>query len=402
MTKQGTAQMLIRQMIFTTTAVSSLFVFVSTSWAAVDAKKVADALVAQFEMNGVKIAISGAENAGENIILKGIVFTPASDKAKPFELAELTLEGVGEDATGYAVNQVVIAAKTIDNGKDGVLQFGGGTITGLHISNGGDPADPMQSMLLPKSFEFAPITYTLNGAQIFKLDGANGNYSAYEAGKPLDFDAKFNGIHGDFSTVPDAKSKDALAALGMTTIDGEVRMKGSWNPQDGRMALTEYAFDFKNVGKLNFMVDLSGYTPAFVKSLQEINKTMGGKDDSAKGMAALGLMQQLTFNSLSIRFDDASVANRVIDFAAKQAGQPREAVLSQAKGMVPFMLMQLQDADFATSVTAAVTAFLDNPKSIEIRAAPAQGVSLAVLAATGMSTPAALIKQLNVSVTANK
>jgi hypothetical protein len=400
--KTGSVQMHIRPSILAGTALSALFFFGSTSWAAVDAKKIADALVAQFESNGVKLAIAGAESSGENILLKGITLTPPDGKAKPFELAELALEGVTEDATGYSVNQVVFAAKTVDNGKDGVLEFGGGKISGLHISNVSNPADPLQSMLLPKSFEFAPVTYTFNGAQVFRMDSATGNYSAYEAGKPMDFDAKIGGIHGDFSAVPDAKAKDTLAALGMTTVDGEVRMKGSWNPQDGRMALTEYAFDFKDVGKLNIMLDLSGYTPAFVKSLQEINKTMTEKDDSAKGMAALGLMQQLTFNSFSIRFDDASVANRIIDFAAKQAGQPRDAVLAQAKGMVPFMMMQLQDAEFATSVTTAVSAFLDNPKSIEIKAAPAQAVSFAVLAATGMSTPAALIKQLNVSVTANK
>ena len=34
-------------------------------------------------------------------------------------------------------------------------------------------------------------------------------------------------------------------------------------------------------------------------------------------MAMMGLVQQLTFNSMSIRFDDASLTNKIIDYVAK-------------------------------------------------------------------------------------
>jgi hypothetical protein len=190
--------------------------------------------------------------------------------------------------------------------------------------------------------------------------------------------------------------------VGYSTVDGIITMKGSWNPTDGRMTVTEGAYDFKDVGRLNMTFDITGYTPALVKAMQEMNKTMEGQDESAKGLAMLGLIQQLSFNSMSLRFDDASLTGRIIDYAAKQAGQDKAAITNQTKAMIPFMVAQLQDPEFAAKVTEATSAYLDAPKSLEIKAAPAAPVPFALLIATGSTQPQALIKQLNVTVTANQ
>ena len=133
-----------------------------------------------------------------------------------------------------------------------------------------------------------------------------------------------------------------------------------------------------------------------------MTKNMEGQDESAKGLAMLGLLQQLNFISMSIRFDDSSITGRALDYAAKQAGQDRAAIINQTKGVLPFALAQLKDPDFAQKVTEAASAYLDNPKSLEIKAAPPAPVPFAILAATGSTTPEALIKQLNVTVTANQ
>jgi hypothetical protein len=216
------------------------------------------------------------------------------------------------------------------------------------------------------------------------------------------FEAAAVGIYGDLTKVPDPKSLEVIKALGYAQVDGAVTYKGSWNPTDGRMIMTEGAYDIKDVGRLNMTFDLNGYTPALVKSLQEMNKSMEGKDETAKGLAMLGLMQQLSFISMSIRFDDASITGRVLDYAAKQQGQDRAAMVNQSKAIIPFMVASLQDPDFAAKVTEAASAYLDAPKSLEIKATPAEPVPFALLMATGSTTPAALIKQLNVTVTANK
>ena len=94
--------------------------------------------------------------------------------------------------------------------------------------------------------------------------------------------------------------------------------------------------------------DLGGYTLDFIKSLQEMQKKMAaqpaGADNSAQSMAMLGLMQQLTFNGASIRFDDDSLTNKALDYVAKQQGRSRDDIINQAKAIVPFVPAQLNNA----------------------------------------------------------
>ncbi len=78
-------------------------------------------------------------------------------------------------------------------------------------------------------------------------------------------------------------------------------MAGSWQPTDGRMALSQYDISVENAGTIGMTFDFGGYTPDFIKSMQEMQKQMAaqpdGADSSAQGMAMLGLMQQLTLHS---------------------------------------------------------------------------------------------------------
>jgi hypothetical protein len=384
------------------TAVVSMVALSITARADVDAQKVLDALSGQFANMGMSVKAAGAELQGSNVILKDVVFTPAavSPDVKPANVGDLMLENVTENGDGFIVGQLTAPAKTIENA-DGSLKFGGATVKNMRIA-GPSTTDPIARAVFYDSIEVAPLSFSTGGAEVFRMDGATVKLSPYTAGQPMQMDMNFNGIYGNLSTVPDPQAKQAIADLGLTEIKGKITAKGSWNPADGRFALTEESFDFENIGKLNFTVDLSGYTADFVKASQDLVKQSAGKSDPAAGMAMMGLMQQLSMNSVSLRFDDASITGRILDYAAKQQGMPKETLLAQIKGMVPLMAMQLQDVDFTTSVTAAVTSFLDNPKSIEIKAAPAASTPFSAIMATGMTQPQALIKQLNVTLTANQ
>ena len=127
-----------------------------------------------------------------------------------------------------------------------------------------------------------------------------------------------------------------------------------------------------------------------------------GADNSAQGLAMLGLMQQLTFNGASIRFDDDSLTNKVLDYLGKQQGVTGKDVANQAKAIVPLMMMELNNPELTQQVTAALSAFLDDPKSIEISAEPGSPVPFALLAASGMASPKDLPKTLGLTVTANQ
>lgn len=367
--------------------------------AEVDAKAVVDAIIGQFAGQGLPITVEGQELDGDNINVTGVSIK--FPDAEPTKIGDVVLEGVEEaDGGGYLIGQISAPETTID--EEGTkVEFGGASMSNIHVAGPGE-TDPVKQMFLYEEAEVGAIKVATGGADVFSMEGAKATMSEYTPGEPMNFDVQVTGLHGDLSKIPDPKTQETVAALGYSQVDGLVSMKGSWNPTDGRMTVSEGAYDFKDVGRLNLTFDISGYTPQLVKALQEMNKNMEGQDESAKGLAMLGLIQQLNFISMSIRFDDASVTGRVIDYAAKQAGQPRDQIVAQSKAVIPFAVAQLKDPEFAAKVTEAASAFIDAPKSLEIKAAPAAPVPFALLMATGSTTPEALIKQLNVTVTANQ
>jgi hypothetical protein len=126
-------------------------------------------------------------------------------------------------------------------------------------------------------------------------------------------------------------------------------------------------------------------------------------------MEMLALAQQLSLNGATIRFDDASLTGKILDFVAMQQGQKREDVVNIAKAGLPFALMQMQLPDLATAIAPAINTFLDDPKSIEIKAAPPSPVPFTLIGGAAMANPndpgataKAIWNMLGVTVTANQ
>ena len=225
-------------------------------------------------------------------------------------------------------------------------------------------------------------------------------------GKPMEFSGGLERFTADLTLVEDPQSKATIEALGYQTISGSMELAGSWQPTDGRMGFSQYDITVDDAGTFGMTFDVGGYTPDFIKSLQEMQKQMAaqpeGADNSAQGLAMLGLMQQLTFQTATLRWDDDSLTNRVIDYVAGMQKMKPDDIRNQAKAIVPFMTAQLNNPELSSAITAAVTKFLDDPKSLEITAAPAAPVPFAQIMAAGMANPLDLTKTLSVTVTANE
>src|SRR4029079_1595739 len=224
--------------------------------------------------------------------------------------------------------------------------------------------------------------------------------------KAMEFSGNTEKFTADLSLVDDPKSKEVIDALGYQNISGNLAMAGTWQPSDGKMELSKYDISVENAGTLGMTFDLGGYTLDFIKSLQEMQKKMAaqpeGADNSAQGMAMLGLLQQLSFNSASIRFDDDSLTGKVLDYVGKQQGMSAKDIANQAKAIVPFGMAQLNNPELTAQVTAAVSKYLDDPKSLEISAEPLAAVPFALIMAGAMSNPLDLPKTLGVAVKANE
>ena len=127
-------------------------------------------------------------------------------------------------------------------------------------------------------------------------------------------------------------------------------MAGSWQPTDGRMELTQYDISVENAGTLGMTFDLGGYTPDFVKSIQDLKKDGGstgrlrqfGTGPGYPRPHAAAHLQRAT-----IRWDDDSLTKKVLDFVATSQGQKPEDIANQAKAIVPFLMAQLNNPELS-------------------------------------------------------
>ncbi|TGQ53703.1 hypothetical protein EN836_13850 [Mesorhizobium sp. M1C.F.Ca.ET.193.01.1.1] len=363
------------------------------------AERVKAALAAQ----GVDISWTGVSGDDSNAVLQGVSIKPAAEK-EALPIGDVKLEGVTEANGGFEI--ATVSTSAFEHSKDGVtLNLSPFVIHDMKVPAEGS-TDPLGSMMMYKSAELSNMTVKVGNKTAFSMDGLAVQITPPADGKAMDFTANTEKFNADLSLVDDPKSKEAIEALGYQNISGTVSMAGTWQPTDGKMELSKYDIAVDNAGTLGMTFDLGGYTVDFIKSMQAMQKQLAsqpeGADNSAQGMAMLGLLQQLSFNGASVRFDDDSLTGKVLDYVGKQQGMSGKDVANQAKAIVPFGMAQLNNPELTAEVSAAVNKFLDDPKSIEISAEPPSSVPFALIMAGAMSNPLDLPKTLGVKVKANE
>jgi len=375
-----------------------------------EAAAVAERLKALSAKQGIELGWSNVTGDASSMTIEGLTAKPAGE-SEAFPIGAVTLSGVTEENGGFRI--ATTSTAPISSTTEGVtVDLSEIVIKGLKIP-AEDSDDPLAAISFYDSVEMASASVKMADKTVFSISGLSAVISPPVEGKPMDFTAGVASFSGDLSGVTDPQTKAIVDAFGYQTINGSYATAGTWNLADGRLNVTQNDVVVENAGKFGFKADISGYTLDFIKQMQEVQKKMaaqpaGEAASSAADMEMLGLLQQLSLNGAAIRFDDASLTGKVLDFVAQQQGQKREDVVNLAKASLPFLLMQMQLPDLAAVISPAVNTYLDDPKSIEIKAAPAAPVPFPLIAAAGMANPdpgaaaKAIWSLLGVTVTANQ
>jgi hypothetical protein len=355
------------------------------------------------QAGGGGISYQAAEVAGDSVTLKGV--TLDVDPATKLPVGDVMFEGVAESAGVWTAAKATIADinTTVETASYVMKGF---VIEGMKIPAA--DATGATPFILYDRAAIAEASFSIGGKPAAGMTGYEVLVNAPAPETRMDFTSVAQSLYvniADISTDP--ASAEAAKALGVERLDGKLTMNGSWVAEKGSLAVTEFSYAVPSTGKIDLTFAFDGYTPEFIKTLGEVSNATAsaGNDEqaqAAQGLAMLGLIQQLAYVSTKIRYDDDGFTNRALDFAAARQGATRETLVPQLKGMLPFALGQLQNPELAASVSAAVSAFLDNPKNITINATPAAPVPGAMLMATGAGNPLELVKTLNVQVTANE
>ena len=362
-----------------------------------DASQVAERLKVLSKQQGMDLSWNSVSGDSSEMILEGVTIKPVDEK-DALPIGRIVLNGVSEGSSGYLIE--TLTTSPFSKSGDGVaVDVSALVMSGLRLP-APDATDPMASIVVAYDrMELASMSVDVGGKRAFALEGLGFEMTAPESGRPMEFSGAAEKFSFDLTLIDDPQYKGIVQALGYDTVNGYLEMAGSWQPEDGRWSLSQYDVSFENVGTFGTTLDFGGFTPDVVKSIRDLSAKMAeagdGADSTASQMAMLGLLQQVTFNSVSLRFDDASLTNKAIGLVAQMQGQKPADIVNMAKASVPFAMMTLNSPDLTAEVSSAVNTYLDDPKSIEIAAEPDAPVPFAMIMATAMSNPN------DVSVTAN-
>ncbi|MCO5146660.1 MAG: hypothetical protein M9895_10860 [Aquamicrobium sp.] len=352
---------------------------------------------------GFKIEWDGIDldTDGSSGILVGV--RAGNDEAM-VPVGNIRLAGVTRDDKGYRVERITLADFSGADDEEEVRFAAEGIELGNVLLPDEDKRDNYGGFLFYETFALDRMALTIAGTDVFTMGDMHFEVTEPDGDTPMDFSGAAESFTVDLSLMEDENQLAVMEALGLKQMKGYMEVEGSWNPNDGRLAFSQYDMTVVEAGTLGFTFDLGGYTPSLIASLRELQKQMAenpDSDNSAQGLAILGLLQQMTFHNAEISFADDTLTNKVLDFVAKNQGMRAADIANQAKAVVPFALAQLNNPELTAQASQAVSTFLDDPQSLTVSARPAQPVPFALLMATAMTTPVELTKSLGVTVTAN-
>jgi hypothetical protein len=381
---------------------------------ALDAEAFVDRIEAVYKTLGYEFDFGAATLDGSTITVDGVTVTITGAEDEPFTIdTELTFAGVVEAEDGsYTAESLTVPDIDTEFATDPV---GHVTVSDIIAEDIWLPAvdniNSVSAMQSVAAVSTGPLSVTRDGEEVITVESMSyvSDFTFDDADdlESVTTDLTIANIWADLSTVgeEEAEAGAVIEALGLTEINGNITQLSSWSLADGRMVVDEFLFDFADVGALNIKMDLSGFTPAVMDKIYAMQaEAMEATSEEAQAqqmMAGMELAQAISLTSASIRYDDASLAGKLLDMFAAQSGAERADFVEGLKAMVPAMVGQAGIPALTDMVVPEVNAFLDNPESIEVLVKPASSTSVLVLTAAA-ANPAGLIKALGLAIKANQ
>lgn len=371
---------------------------------ALDADDFATKLAALSSQSGNRLSFSAVEPDGSTVVLKSVrIEVPGQ---APIAAGDITFKGVEEEDDGsYFVSEALFEDVEVNEGPTTVT-VEGIEMTGLSVPGNGETGS-LAGMLFYEGFSTGEISVDTDDVRVFSMAGVDMQVERQDDGSKVDMRMNGSDLEIDLSTIDDPKARDAIQQLGYETLTGDIKLDAAWDATAGTVNMQEYSLSLDEVGRLSMSMEISGYTLEFINAMQQAQASAAANPDpqaaqQALGFAMLGMLQQLSFNSASVRFEDASVTERALAFAGKQQGVSGDQMRMALKGMLPLMLGRIGIPELQKQIAAAASVYLDNPENITITAAPASPVAVPVIMGAGMGDPKSLVDLLNVQVSANK
>ena len=378
-----------------------------------EAEDFAAKVEALFSREGASLKLGAPSVTGDSVTFDGLTLTLSDNGGGPIELSTpLTFEGVEAlPDGGYRAATLIIP--DVDYRREA------GRVTVQNITFNdillpGGPPTLLDSLQAIGSYSAGPIAIDNKGAQVVSINSfiAHNDYRPEQGSATLQnvgSTAQISGFVAHLDLVDDKRTRDIIERFGINTVNGEFFEEVQWSLGDGNFAVDQFAVFLDNLGGIDMTLDIEGVTPDLllaVSAMTQQAQDAAASDDSKAAEQVntqLGLMflQQISLKRLSVRYDDASLAGKLLDYFADEQNISREELVTSLKLQVPLLAGNLRVPELAAIVGEAVSAFLDDPQSLEVTVAPSRPISGLEIVALAAAPPM-LLQSLGLAVTANR
>jgi len=362
--------------------------------------------------SGLTVTLGPATVNGNDVSFAGFTVSAPQAGGDPISNSiKLDFSGVAEQPDGsYTADALTLPDIDTTFDENSSLSVKGIALHHIYVPAGTTPSVVDGSRFFSDA-SVGPIVIKADGVEAVKLAGINVTNTF----KPSQADANLadiastgatDGLSFDLSGSKDKDSLEQAKALDLVTTTGKMLETVSWTLATGHLNLSELSLAVDKVGKLNFAVDITGYTPQFLETLGKAAEAMGSSATSGNSQAAtamlLASLQSIFLNSASLSFTDSAITNKLLDMGAKQAGTDRPTFVAALVSQIPAQMNEDSQVpvDVIKTTQAAARAYLNDPHSIEVKLAPKTPLGVLGIVAAAMA-PTNVAEQIGLKIVVN-
>jgi hypothetical protein len=348
------------------------------------------------------------KNEGGNVTVTNLSLAKAASGDEPamnFKVADAVFSSITEEGDGlYQIGSAKFSNMTADvAGKDFAMKLSApdGMSEGWYVTEVADDATPEEmaraGMNVARKMQVGKMTVESQG-QTFTVDSYQSSWDGDPETGAGTFDSKVANITIPEQAIALLDQGGVLKQLGYTSLSFDISGNGKTEIENGNMAIDfNGAISGRDMGAFKIGLAAADVPVAVFAELQKAQKE--GKQPEFNTM--MPQLQNASFSRLSIRFEDASLTGKLLPMIAAMQGVDQKTLIASASPMLQMGLMQLQNQAFAEQAAAAINAFLSNPKSLTIAAAPAAPLKVSEIMALNPAAPGEAITKLGISVKSN-
>lgn len=223
----------------------------------------------------------------------------------------------------------------------------------------------------------------LGGVGLDSLAITSGDYLK---ALPQRADLTFTSLSLPVGLLTDESVVKELSDMGYETLDMSGGMTMTWDARLGDLRLEDLTLKANDMGRLSADFHIAGLPLSLIDKPDEIEARL----NDAKLVGA------------SITYGNGGIVEKAFEAQGKKLNQDGDTFRKNTAGALPLMLAFLDDKELQTRFAGPIADFLRDPKSIRLVVAPEKPVAFSELEAVDTGKPGALIKLLNVDVTANQ